>query len=66
MRRRSPCRERGLKCPCVDFFDFYSESLPVQGAWIEIMQDCSRFVFLILSLPVQGAWIEIVPLVERD
>ena len=33
-------------------------SLPVRGAWIEIVADLSRLK-LWRSLPVRGAWIEI-------
>ena len=33
-------------------------SLPVQGAWIEMLF-MVRSSFILASLPVQGAWIEI-------
>ena len=34
---RSPCGERGLKLPCVPAARQSSGSLPVRGAWIEIV-----------------------------
>ena len=34
-----------------------STSLPVRGAWIEMMPNVCDFTFA-LSLPVRGAWIE--------
>ncbi len=37
---------------------FRSQSLPSQGAWIEILFICTVFG-LLPSLPSQGAWIEI-------
>ena len=60
---RSPCGERGLKLivlhrPCTS-----GASLPVRGAWIEIML-FPPVVVTTTSLPVRGAWIEIV-IVER-
>ena len=56
---RSPCGERGLKslffcrcgCPLT--------SLPVRGAWIEIVKRKRRRLRRSPSLPVRGAWIEI-------
>ena len=35
-QRRSPCRERGLKCKIDYIIHTLKTSLPVQGAWIEI------------------------------
>ena len=34
---RSPCGERGLKSPAVRLFRLFLVSLPVRGAWIEIL-----------------------------
>ena len=36
-RRRSPCGERGLKFFRVDDVYQIAESLPVRGAWVEIL-----------------------------
>ena len=58
--RRSPCRERGLKCICALIVVVVSVSLPVQGAWIEIAI-IALLAALVTSLPVRGAWIEIMP-----
>ena len=55
---RSPCRERGLKCYIQTCKAGTRESLPVQGAWIE-MRRLSPLRLRKWSLPVQGAWIEI-------
>ena len=33
-------------------------SLPVRGAWIEIMNNTRYITYCQLSLPVRGAWIE--------
>jgi len=58
---RSPYGGRGLK-----YFQAmlpaggYQQSLPVWGAWIEIVSD--RIYPINLSLPVLGAWIEIIQL----
>ena len=38
--RRSPCGERGLKCPLVAFCARSLSSLPVRGAWIEMVYPC--------------------------
>ena len=57
---RSPCGERGLKYTFGLVRCRETVSLPVRGAWIEIMTyscDCSYSE----SLPVRGAWIEILP-----
>ena len=40
-------------------------SLPVRGAWIEIVCSCPRFVPA-ASLPVRGAWIEITAEIGRQ
>ena len=37
---RSPCGERGLKLTAVDAGRRIRLSLPVRGAWIEILTDC--------------------------
>ena len=57
--RRSPCGERGLKYP-----HKYKElmkygSLPVRGAWIEMLLKRWEYWEEQASLPVRGAWIEI-------
>ncbi len=40
----------------------YQKSLPVRGAWIEIVMGTQEF-HAMASLPVRGAWIEISYLV---
>ena len=56
---RSPCGERGLKStPEVLPVTPAAESLPVRGAWIEMLADKLGGKY-ITSLPVRGAWIEI-------
>ena len=57
-RGRSPCGERGLKFGSPLPQCSGSPSLPVRGAWVEII---CRMLERILSasLPVQGAWVEI-------
>ena len=55
--RRSPCRERGLKSRLLMNNIRYKMSLPVQGAWIEII-NWEILGKRTWSLPVQGAWIE--------
>ena len=57
MLRRSPCGERGLKCPCVKIVCEVLRSLPVRGAWIEMGEDIHDSISF-ASLPVRGAWIE--------
>ena len=37
MLRRSPCGERGLKWPVTQLCVLAGTSLPVRGAWIEIV-----------------------------
>ena len=37
-------------------------SLPVRGAWIEIVVHAQKSNEIVRSLPVRGAWIEISPL----
>ena len=61
---RSPCRERGLKCRPSGHNKDYPSSLPVQGAWIEIIYN-PRLSSICRSLPVQGAWIEMAPVGVR-
>ena len=57
---RSPCGERGLKSLSdVAVFVHILGSLPVRGAWIEIMLADTTFQRCDASLPVRGAWIEI-------
>ena len=57
---RSPCGERGLKS---EVFTVKPQdiktSLPVRGAWIEIVIIFYWIIFSFKSLPVRGAWIEI-------
>ena len=36
-------------------------SLPVRGAWIEILYQWGVYITANVSLPVRGAWIEITP-----
>ena len=55
--RRSPCGERGLKYPPLCYHFSRRKSLPVRGAWIEIVRSC-RALYPRQSLPVRGAWIE--------
>ena len=57
--RRSPCGERGLKCPPRGGVRVLCRSLPVRGAWIEILLFL-RSAGRARSLPVRGAWIEIL------
>ena len=55
---RSPSGERGLKLflRCAAQID--ELSLPIRGAWIEIIRTMG-FVVNRVSLPIRGAWIEI-------
>ena len=55
---RSPCGERGLKSRLRVPSILQQLSLPVRGAWIEIMVAGQRGT-MCTSLPVRGAWIEI-------
>ena len=55
--RRSPCGERGLKLLSVVVLMLGRMSLPVRGAWIEIVL-YGDFANTYASLPVRGAWIE--------
>jgi len=57
-----PAGERGLKsntqyqcCEC-------GKVAPRRGAWIEIIEKSSFFIFLFLVAPRRGAWIEIYSL----
>ena len=55
---RSPCGERGLKSWSWLSLPVVVSSLPVRGAWIEIInREIANRVDT--SLPVRGAWIEI-------
>ena len=36
-------------------------SLPVRGAWIEIVAEKQQIFEAVQSLPVRGAWIEMAP-----
>ena len=35
-------------------------SLPVRGAWVEIVMETQEFHAMAASLPVRGAWVEIL------
>ena len=59
MQCRSPCGERGLKYKRPKKAYHRLTSLPVRGAWIEIVEAAALEPFF-LSLPVRGAWIEMV------
>ncbi len=54
---RSPCGERGLKFVLEWQWLNRHMSLPVRGAWIEILLAFSNIARTV-SLPVRGAWIE--------
>ena len=56
---RSPCGERGLKLVLLVSINCYAASLPLRGAWIEILWPYG-FHTIGKSLPLRGAWIEIV------
>ena len=56
---RSPCGERGLKCPMNYKVVIMPESLPVRGAWVEILLNDCGLPACRWSLPVRGAWVEI-------
>ena len=56
---RSPCGERGLKLQAAAGSVRSRASLPVRGAWIEIISG-SKSGGENASLPVRGAWIEIL------
>ena len=56
---RSPCGERGLKFHDVFVDNVGIKSLPVRGAWIEILLSKLSKLMCNPSLPVRGAWIEI-------
>ena len=55
---RSPSGERGLKFGRRRAYTHCSPSLPIRGAWIEIVPPKSSRR-LTWSLPIRGAWIEI-------
>ena len=57
--RRSPYGERGLKLSYLLGNGVTFGSLPLRGAWIEILVSYTADVTL-ESLPLRGAWIEIV------
>ena len=57
--RRSPCGERGLKFRAAAQLGAAPESLPVRGAWVEIICSGGVSVCRWTSLPVRGAWVEI-------
>ena len=40
---------------------YFESSLPVRGAWIEILYQWGVYITANASLPVRGAWIEITP-----
>ena len=54
---RSPCGERGLKYSKPEEPAAEGVSLPVRGAWIEILRMAGDVEY-VKSLPVRGAWIE--------
>ena len=56
---RSPCGERGLKSASPAKSTRWNRSLPVRGAWIEIVEAHEERLGFQSSLPVRGAWIEI-------
>ena len=56
--RRSPCGERGLKLSVARWRSGTPPSLPVRGAWVEIVAARTSASFA-ASLPVRGAWVEI-------
>ena len=58
--RRSPCGERGLKSASMSGFSSRALSLPVRGAWIEIIREAVPGSRKVTSLPVRGAWIEML------
>ena len=41
---RSPCGERGLKCRLDSVVNLVSASLPVRGAWVEILRFFQDFI----------------------
>ena len=47
-----------MKFAFCDFSPAQARSLPVRGAWIEILHYVNNWCY-IASLPVRGAWIEI-------
>ena len=56
---RSPCGERGLKLTQNrKEVNIYGASLPVRGAWVEILLFSSIGIIPPPSLPVRGAWVE--------
>ena len=57
--RRSPCGERGLKSYGVKASKWMELSLPVRGAWVEILGKIIHSASPSKSLPVRGAWVEI-------
>ena len=59
-KRRSPCGERGLKWLAISEWLEKRVSLPVRGAWIEILLQRRVLQDKRESLPVRGAWIEII------
>ena len=61
MPSRSPCGERGLKFCTTSQGGSRFPSLPVRGAWIEIVAEKQQIFEAVQSLPVRGAWIEMAP-----
>ena len=41
---RSPCGERGLKSPTAFVALFTIPSLPVRGAWVEMLKESSQYI----------------------
>ena len=62
---RSPCGERGLKSALPDRDVPGNASLPVRGAWIEIILRLG-VLRRVESLPVRGAWIEMMILTNMN
>ena len=58
LRSRSPCGERGLKLKHTVQIQKVVASLPVRGAWVEIVVHAQKSNEIV-SLPVRGAWVEI-------
>ena len=38
---------------------YFALSLPVRGAWVEMLSKVGSTVSMVMSLPVRGAWVEI-------
>ena len=62
--RRSPCGERGLKSAGSASSHRQAESLPVRGAWVEMLKAWVAAWMSSASLPVWGAWVEIIWVID--